>query len=234
MTPEDSRSTLERYSAEKRQTLQQLVDAAVRAARSSGYCDQFEHVMSAVLPEFVITGRDRYGSRIHRAFDSDGLSCRGETLAQVSNGRSERDRARMVYGPDGYAADDDRDRDGFGRTGYDVSGYDADGWTSSSSRDGFFRTGYSINSVYREWETDGLPQPDAEQRTSGWDRRGRYVYLNADGQPRIGRAAGDAENAPPPVLYNPTTWAPEGETPIQGTTDYAVEDLLDSGEYGED
>jgi hypothetical protein len=232
MDPNESRSILESYSVEKRRTLQELVDRAVRSARVSGYCEQFENVMRTVLPEFVITGQDRYGSGLHRAFDTDGLTCRGETIDAVTRGG--RNRATLIYGPDGYCADDDRDRDGFNRVGYDVSGYDAEGFTSSSNRDGFYRTGYSTNSVYREWETDGLEQPDDAQRMSGWDRRGRYVHLDADGTWRMGRAATETDTAPV-VQYNPTTWAPEGESPIRGTSDglqaYALESDDDDGDY---
>jgi hypothetical protein len=228
MTPDQSREILSRYSAEKRQTLQALVDRAVRAARVSGYCDQFENVMRAVLPEFVITGSDRYGSRLNRAFDTEGLSCRGETIASVLRGGG-RNRSALVYGPDGYCADDDRDRDGFSRIGYDVNGYDAEGFTSSSNRDGYYRTGFNTQSVYREWETDGLPAPDEEQRQTGWDRRGRYVHLDHDGVWRMGRAASETETVPAED-YNPTTWAPEGEQAPQGTTTQAVEDAYYSSD----
>ena len=195
MTPEESRSILAGYTAEKRRTLQELVDRAVRAARVSGYCDQFEHVMKAVLPEFVITGQNRYGERINRAFDTENLSCRNETLASVMQGR---DRTQLIYGPDGYSANDDRDRDGF------------------------YRTGYNSNSVYRLWADDGLDEPDAAARDTGWDRRARYVNLDRDGKPRIGRPADDVKDQPT-VMFNPTTWAPEGETPIRGASDDGVE-----------
>ena len=219
MTPEESRSILAGYTAEKRRTLQELVDRAVRAARVSGYCDQFEHVMKAVLPEFVITGQNRYGERINRAFDTEDLSCRNETLASVMRGQ---DRTQLTYGPDGYHAGDDRDRDGINRQGYDVSGFDADGWTASTDREGFYRTGYNSNSVYRLWADDGLDEPDVEARNSGWDRRARYVNLDRDGKPRIERPTNDEKDTTP-VLFNPTTWAPDGETPIQGASDGAVE-----------
>jgi len=237
MTPEESRSILAGYTAEKRRTLQELVDRAVRAARVSGYCDQFEHVMKAVLPEFVITGSTRYGERINRAFDTEDLSCRNETLASVMQGR---DRTQLTYGPDGYNANDDRDRDGINRQGYDIEGRDADGWTQSQDRDGFYRTGYNSNSVYRLWADDGLDEPDAEARNSGWDRRARYVNLDRDGKPRIGRPADDVKDQPT-VMFNPTTWAPEGETPIRGASDdgvesdyYADDDEPDDDEPDED
>jgi len=220
MTPEQSRSILESYSVEKRRILQELVDRAVRAARVSGYCDQFERTLNAVLPEFVIDGTTKYGERLQRAFDTNDLSCRSETLASVMQGR---DRASFAYGPDGYYAGDDRDRDGINRQGYDVEGRDADGWTTSQDRDGYYRTGYNSNSVYRLWADDGLDEPDAAARDTGWDRRARYVNLDRDGKPRIGRPA-DPDKDASPALFNPTTWAPEGETPIVGTSDATVED----------
>jgi hypothetical protein len=226
MTPEQSQAILSAYSAEKRSALQDVVDRAVRAARVSGYCDQFEHTLQAVLPEFVITTTDRYGSRIRRVFDTEGNTCRGETLANLMNS-GRRNRGSLVYGPDGYYAGDDRDRDGFGRTGYDIDGFDADGWTASTDRDGRFRTGYSSNSVSRLWEDDGLPEPDVAQRATGWDRRTRYVYLDRNGNPRIGRAEDPEKDHPTVVLYNPTTWSPEGETPAPSVTDDEILDILD-------
>jgi hypothetical protein len=207
MDVNQSREILSGYSAEKRRTLQELVDKAVRAARVSGYCDQFEHVMRAIAPEFILTGTDRYGNRIHRAFDSDGQSCRGETVLDVLRGR----RGPIVWSPDGFDMDG-YDRDGVSRNGYDRTGFDAEGWTSASDRDGFYRTGFSRRDAYRLWATDGMTL--TEEQAQHWDSRGRYVYLDRDGKPRIGRAATAeelTEEASGPT-FNPTTWTPEGAT----------------------
>lgn len=95
-----------------------IIDAAVRQARRSGWCDEFERIMDQLFPDGPPDGSKDY-------VDSDGWSCRG--------------RDRDGRDADGY------DRDGYDRDGYDRRGYDQDGYSRGGyDQNGWNREGLNL------------------------------------------------------------------------------------------
>jgi hypothetical protein len=141
-----------------------LIDRLVRAARSEGWCGEFERSMRVIFPD----GHPDTGSTDVRAWvDSDGYTCRGVT----PDG----------YMPDGFHADTGLDRDGYNRRGLDRDGFDRDGYSRYGfNRDGFDRDGcntegYTAEGRDRQGNLRGTPEALAyEYRfdANGWDADG--------------------------------------------------------------
>jgi hypothetical protein len=199
-----SRAVLESLSAEVLAERQRIVDQAVRAARDTGYCEEFNRMLEHVLPEFVIETPDGYSY----SYDSEGVDCRGYRVE-----RRMRYPSSPHYGDDGYDSETGLDRDGFNRSGYDVDGFDARGWGRAYLKE---RRWYKYT---RDEETGNrLYVPCEENDPERYDRE--RVYLtgygsatnrDADGNYRPGRPPTSeelaAEAAQEPA-FNPTTWKP--------------------------
>ena len=185
---------------------QRIVDAAVRAARSSGYCETFNEMLDRVMPEMVV-----HVDGYPYAFNSDGVDCHGYTVER----RMRQSETRRTFGPDGFDQNG-FDRDGFNRQGYDAEGYDAEGRGRAYMRDrrpySYDRNGNNGSGAYVMY-TPELGTYDRERLTiTGY---GQYTNLDRDGNLRVGRGPTPEEaeaEARPPVLFNPTTWTPETVT----------------------
>ncbi len=209
MTVEEQKAILSALSPEVLAERQRIVDVAVRAARNSGHCDTFNAMLSQVMPEMCVEiGGYPY------AFNTDGHACNGHDAGYIARHYGDRSIGGP-YGPDGYNLDG-WDRDGFNRTGYSRDGYDAEGWSASRDRDGYHRTGYKAYETYVPWSREGYEDMDLDGYNGPWFddvdtevwNAGRYVYLNRDGQSRIGREANETDDDNP-TAFNPTTWQPE-------------------------
>lgn len=214
-TETEAKAILAALSPEALAERQRIVDLAVRAARESGYCDQFNRVIRQVMPEMLINIDGTW-----LALDSDGACCHSTQDAWEYMGSRHH---RPEYGPDGYDIHDDRDRDGFNRVGYDRDGFDAEGRGTHYLRDNRPVPLDRIVSVRDEmndttsgytpqtWREQGYNDPYME-RVYGTGY-GQTSYRDADGNIRIGRPAtpeeAAAEAGPDPVRFNPTTWQPE-------------------------
>ena len=192
---------------------QRIIDAAVRAARETGYCDQFNRVVKLIMPEMLVNIEGTW-----LALDSDGACCHSSQDAWEYMGSR---RRRPEYGPDGYDVHDDRDRDGFNRLGYDREGFDAEGRGSHYLRDNrpvpldriaMVRDEMNPTEGYtpQTWREQGYTDPYMERvYGSGY---GSTSYRDAEGNIRVGRPATPeeevAEAGPDPVRFNPTTWRP--------------------------
>lgn len=93
-----------------------VIDLAVRQARSTGACQEFERVMRVVFP----------GITDQEMIDSDRRDKHGYLDGYDREG----------YNYDGF------DRDGYGREGYDRQGHDRDGYDRRGFKDGVHRDGW--------------------------------------------------------------------------------------------
>jgi hypothetical protein len=203
MDVQSSREVLASLSPEVLAERQRIVDQAVRAARDTGYCEEFNRMLEHVLPEFVIESPDGYTF----AFDSDGVDCRGYRVEQRMRYPSARH-----YGDDGYDVETGYDRDGFSRTGYDSDGYDARGQGRAYLR---ARRWYKCTR-----DAEGirvyLPCDDTDPERYDQERvfitgYGSATNRDADGNLRPGRPATSEElaaEATQEPVFNPTTWKP--------------------------
>src|SRR5262245_17511803 len=193
MNQQEAKAILSALSPEARAERQRIVDEAVRFAMSSDYCDTFNHLIAQIMPEMVIEDNGGY----FHAFNSDGEDCRGRHVDRINSGQ-----IGPIITPDGYDANG-YDRDGRDRRGLDRSARDEDGFTASYDRDGYLRNGFSYNETRRAWADD---YPDFDWASYGLGRT-RYVYLNRDGNSRLGRPESPEDQAPE-APFNPTTWSP--------------------------
>jgi hypothetical protein len=193
MKQNDAKAILAALTPEARAERQRIVDAAVRYAARSDYCDTFNSLIAEILPEMAVEDANGY----FHAFNSDGEDCRGRHVSRILDGFG-----GPIITPDGYDAQG-YDRDGRDRRGMDRNGRDEDGFTVSYDRDGYMRNGFSYNETRRAWPED---YPDFDWSEAGLTRV-RYVYLDRDGNIRLGRPESpeDAVAEPP---FNPTTWQP--------------------------
>lgn len=212
-TEDEAKALLAALSPEALVERQRIVDAAVRAARESGYCDQFNRVMQSVMPEMLVNIEG-----VWLALDSDGCCCHSTQDAWTYMGSQ---RLRAEYGPDGYDRHSDRDRDGFNRLGYGRDGFDAEGRSSAYFRDERAvdldriasvrkETDPDVDGSPRTWRQEGYSDPYMERvYLTGY---GSTSYRDAEGNPRIGRGPtpeeAAAEAAPDERRFNPTTWRP--------------------------
>lgn len=166
------------------EALQGVVDLAVRAARASGYCDQFEETMSRVLPEFAVTDRN---GRL-QWFDSRGMNCRRQSLADLVS--------RPGYDENGY------DADGYDRDGYSTNGMNAAGdWRYGATPDSFTFNTKGVDAEGRDYR--GFDRAGRDK--DGINRYGEDAY----GASRIGRPATPEEaalEAATVEVTNPTTY----------------------------
>lgn len=192
MNTTQSKAILAALSDEVRAERQRVVDLAVRAARRSGYCEQFNVMIAELYPELTI---EVGGYTV--AVDTDGRPCasRHEDAWTYYGARD----SRPSYGEDGY----DRngfDRDGFNRVGYDADGFDANDQGRSRSRT-MRRTRWT--------DENGQEQAFAERvYSTGY---GETTHRDAAGNLRPARPATAEEaiaEATEQERYNPTTWAP--------------------------
>ena len=149
-----------------------LIDRLVRAARTEGWCGEFERSMAVIFPDgHPDTGATDPGAWL----DSDGFTCRGFDRDGYNMQGLHRDtgRDRAGYDRDGYDHNG-RNRDGYDRRGWDVDGYDRDGRNADGlDRDGRDPNGFTVEDpghldwVYR-FDANGY---DAD----GFDRRGRHM-----------------------------------------------------------
>ena len=201
MDQTQAKAILSALSPEVLAERQRIVDAAVRAARDSGYCDQFNSMIALVMPEMTIEA----GS-YHFALNSEGRSCNGNTLNRIIR---EYGGGPKVYDPETGYAPDGFDRDGFDVLGYDREGYDANGVTKAYMRERMeFAYDRDAGLYIRETDVHGVY--DREQMTlTGY---GRSTHMDRDGNRRVGRAAtpeevaAESANVEP---FNPTTWQPQ-------------------------
>jgi hypothetical protein len=147
-----------------------LIDRLVRAARTEGWCGEFERSMAVIFPN----GHPDSGSTDVRAWvDSDGFTCRGIT----ADG----------YGTDGLHVDTRLDREGFNRRGYDSEGFDRQGFDMSGfNREGFDVDGFNIDGFDRDQRDRGgnlAGTPEATAYGYRFDSNG----YDADGFNYVGR-----------------------------------------------
>jgi hypothetical protein len=136
-----------------------IVDLAVRYARESGLCSEFERALDRLLPE---ERDDDTGTWL----DSDGRGCRGEEWRD-EDGFNREGFDGEGYDHHGFNADG-RDRQGFDRDGFDRHGLHRDdparytrnrsgrtreevleGWSFQYDRDGFDSEGWSSSGYNR-------------------------------------------------------------------------------------
>jgi hypothetical protein len=142
-----------------------IIDTAVRQARASGWCEEFENIMGQLFPDGPPDGNKEF-------VDSDGRSCRGyDRDGFHENG----------YDREGY------DREGFNQNGRDREGYDREGWNAQDwNREGWNRD-HTINrdsDEYRArfrfnrngYDVDGFNR-DGVHRDSGMDRERHAQYV---------------------------------------------------------
>lgn len=160
----------------------ELIDRGVRAARSGGWCSEFERSMAVIFREGPPEGDSDW-------YDSDGFTCRGYD--------------REGRNPDGYDVDGyDRDgydhngrniqgldRNGFNRYGYDADGYDREGFNPDGvNRQGVDLAGHHVDSpehqvwLYRfdvnGYDADGFDYRGihCESRLSRSEHARRFQY----------------------------------------------------------
>src|SRR5689334_8380496 len=200
MDVQSSREVLASLSPEVLAERQRIVDQAVRAARSTGYCEEFNRMLEHVLPEFVIETPDGYAY----SYDNEGVDCRGYRVE-----RRMRYPSAPNFGDDGYDVETGFDRDGFNRTGYDSEGFDARGQGRA----------YLRTRRWYKYARDGegrayLPCDDTDPERYDQERvfitgYGSATNRDADGNLRQGRPATSEELAAETVrepAFNPTTW----------------------------
>ena len=129
---------------------QRIVDAAVRYARLSGLCSEFERALSALMPEMA-------DPTLGTWTDSDGVTCRGEEWRD-EDGFNRAGLDRDGYDRDGFHPQTGRNRDGFDRNGLDDDGLTAD----DPARFKFDYAGRTVKSY-------------TANRSFIYDRRGRDV-----------------------------------------------------------
>lgn len=210
MREDRAKEILAALSPEALAERQRIVDAAVREARDSSYCDTFNTIIRRLMPEMMVTID---GS--HYAIDSDGRACAQpnsdtrnvwDWYNGVYDAESQDQFNEDGYSPNGY------DRDGFDRHGYDVEGFDANDHGRAYAR---------AQRRTRWIDDNGQQQTRAEQvYVTGY---GRSTGRDAQGNLRVGRAATEEELAAAAVQaaehaakmagrFNPTTWKPEPAT----------------------
>ena len=201
MDQTQAKAILSALSPEVLAERQRIVDAAVRAARDSGYCDQFNSMITLVLPEMTI---DAGG--YHFALNSEGRACNGTTLDRIIR---EYGGGVKVFDPTTGYAQDGYDRDGFDALGYDREGFDADGVSKAFTRE---RVAYAYDRDRGEYIRDtavhGVYDHEQMYRTG----YGRSTHKDRDGNRRIGRPATPEEVAAESATsepFNPTTWSPQ-------------------------
>lgn len=201
MNQTQAKAILSALSPEVLAERQRIVDVAVRAARDSGYCDQFNAMLYLVMPEMTIEA-----GGYHFALSSDGHGCNGNTLARIIRDYG---GGPKVYDPTTGYAPDGYDRDGFDVLGYDRDGYDADGVSKATTRERVaFAYDRNAGEYMRATDVHGVYDREQMYRTG----YGRSTQMDRDGNRRVGRAATPQEVAEESAIvepFNPTTWAPQ-------------------------
>lgn len=205
MNQADKIAVLSALSPEALAERQRIVDAAVRYARRSRYCETFNQLLRDLMPEMVVNIDGNY-----YALDSDGRAC---SQTEDSDRRQVWDwyhgtysNQADVFGEDGYNLATGFDRDGFSRVGYDADGFDVNDHGRAYQR---------VTRRTRWVDENGVEQSTVEQvYTTGY---GRYSFRDAEGNLRVGRPATPEELAAEAATraeweaknagrFNPTTW----------------------------
>lgn len=233
MIETQAKAILAGLSPEARAERQRIVDAAVRAARDSQYCDTFNTIIARLMPEMVASiGGYRY------ALDSDGRCCAQRDSDQRSAwgylmGENDSHGAE-TYDAGGYSLETGRDRDGFDRVGYDAEGFDANDRGRAYQR---------VQRRTRWTDEAGKEQTTAESvYLTGY---GRYTMRDAEGNLRVGRPATEEELAADEAAraerarllagrFNPTTWQPEPGVDYTHNGSTLVNDDVDDDDDDQD
>jgi hypothetical protein len=149
-----------------------LVDRAVRAARSNGWCEQFSQIAGPV-----------FGIPANEVVDSDGFNCEGYDREGYDAKGFHRDTNLDREGYNTYGRDKDgRNREGFDQYGVNKEGLTADGRDQYRfDSDGYDIEGYAMNgqrsAANCDWYAKQAARPAEEfNYNSRWTTRPKTTH----------------------------------------------------------